>query len=200
MPGRPLRDEVRAAPWRSWALGREFGHAQAKIHRVPVPAALASDPVAWIEWANPDRPLRARLLAVTREPAVLLHLDYHPLNVLVAGGQISAILDWANARAGDPRADLARTASILHFAPLWESLPALVQVFARRAFVAGWRHGYRDAAGPMTGMAPFYAWAGAVMVRDLTPRLGRPDLPWLTPGVLEHVDQWSEAWKLHALT
>jgi aminoglycoside phosphotransferase (APT) family kinase protein len=200
MPGRPLREVVRAAPWRSWALGLAFGRTQATIHRAPVPAELTSDPMSWIAWANPDAALRARLLAVAREPGILLHLDYHPLNVLVAGGRISAILDWANARTGDPRADLARTVSILHFAPHWGSPPAPVQTIARRAFAAGWRRGYREAAGPMTGMAPFYAWAGAVMVRDLTPRLGRSDLPWLTPSLLEHVQQWSDVWKARALT
>jgi len=30
---------------------------------------------------------------------------------------MTALLDWANARAGDPRADLARALAILRFGP-----------------------------------------------------------------------------------
>jgi aminoglycoside phosphotransferase (APT) family kinase protein len=111
--------------------------------------------------------------------------------------RVSAVLDWANARAGDRRADLARTAAILRFAPLaGRSSP--VTTMARRAFVAGWRHGYRGMAGRVTGMAPFYAWAAAVMRHDLAPRVGRTDLPWLTPALLADIRRWGEAWRVAA--
>ena len=48
---------------------------------------------------------------------MLLHLDYHPLNVLGEAGAISGVLDWTNADGGDPRADVARTGAILRFLP-----------------------------------------------------------------------------------
>jgi aminoglycoside phosphotransferase (APT) family kinase protein len=192
MPGRLLRDELERRPWRAWALGVEFGRIQAAIHAVPVPVALHRHPVSWIEWAEPDAALRDRLRR-SGDGEVLLHLDYHPANVLVEGGRVSAVLDWANARAGDRRADLARTAAILRFAPLAGD-PSLVTVIARRAFVAGWRHGYRGMAGAVTGMAPFYAWAAAVMRHDLAPRVGRTDLPWLTPALLAEIRRWGDGW------
>jgi aminoglycoside phosphotransferase (APT) family kinase protein len=203
MPGRPLRDELRAHPypWRAWSLGVQFGRAQAAVHAVPPPEALLAHPTPWIDWANPDDALRECLLrAVARGPGIfaLLHLDFHPLNVLVADGRISAVLDWANARIGDPRADLARTASILHFGPLDPGVPWLLESAVRRALIGGWRRGYRDVAGAVGGMAPFYAWAGAVTIRDLTPRLGRPDLPWLDLPYLERVRQWADAWRVRA--
>jgi aminoglycoside phosphotransferase (APT) family kinase protein len=110
---------------------------------------------------------------------------------------VSAVLDWANARAGDRRADLARTATILRFAPL-AGRPLSVAVIARRAFVAGWRHGYRGMAGRVTGMAPFYAWAAAVMRHDLAPRVGRVDLPWLTPALLAEIRRWEDRWRATA--
>ena len=135
---------------------------------------------------------------LARGPDVLLHLDFHPMNVLVADGRVSAVLDWANAGIGDPRADLARTASILRFAPLAPGMPRPLESMVRRAFIAGWRRGYREVAGPASGMAPFYAWAGAVMIRDLTPRLGRPDLPWLDLPYLERVRQWADGWREQA--
>jgi aminoglycoside phosphotransferase (APT) family kinase protein len=201
MPGRPLRDELcaRPLPWRVRALGVQFGRVQATVHAVPPPEALLAHPTPWIDWADPDDALRECLLiAAAGGPEVLLHLDFHPLNVLVADGRISAVLDWANARIGDPRADLARTASILQFAPLDPGVPRPVGIAVRRAFIAGWRRGYRDVAGPVGGMAPFYAWAGAVMIRDLTPRLGRPDLPWLDHHYLERVRQWADGWRARA--
>jgi aminoglycoside phosphotransferase (APT) family kinase protein len=194
MPGRPLRDDLRTHPWRARALGVQFGRAQAAVHAIPPPAALLAHPTPWIAWANLDDALRDCLRAAARGPNVLLHLDFHPMNVLVADGRVSAVLDWANARAGDPRADLARTASILRFAPLDPGVLRPPESLVRRLFIAGWRRGYREVAGPIGGMAPFYAWAGAVLIHDLTPRLGRPDLPWLDRQFLERVRQWANGW------
>jgi aminoglycoside phosphotransferase (APT) family kinase protein len=199
MPGRPLRDELHVHPWRAWALGVQFGRAQAAVHAIAPPEALLAHPTPWVDWADPDDALRdCLLLAASRGPDVLLHLDFHPMNVLVADGRISAVLDWANARIGDPRADLARTASILHFAPLDPGMPRPLESMVRRVFIAGSRRGYREVAGPVGGVAPFYAWAGAVMIRDLTPRLGRPDLPWLDLQYLERVRQWADGWRERA--
>ena len=198
MPGRPMRDELQANPLRAHALGVQFGRAQAAVHAILPPATLLAHPSPWIAWANPDDALRDCLRAASRGPDVLLHLDFHPMNVLVADGRISAVLDWANARAGDPRADLARTASILRCAPLDPGVPKPLENLVRRLFIAGWRRGYREVAGPMGGMAPFYAWAGAVMIRDLTPRLERPDLAWLDDQFLERVRQWADGWRERA--
>ena len=196
MPGRPLRQELVARLWRAPAYGHALGQMQAAIHRVPAPANLVH-PVSWVEWSNPDKILRDRLLAVAVEPEALLHCDLHPMNVLAERGRLTAVLDWANARSGDPRADLARTASILRFAPL-DGVPAPVSGVLRRSLMAGWRRGYKEIAGPVRGMAPFYVWAGMVMIRDLAPRLGRPDLPWLTPPYLERVQHWTAGWRARA--
>lgn len=197
-PGRPLGDELRARPWHAWPLGVRFGRMQAAIHALPVPPPLLDHPVPWRAWAGPDAALDACLQAVAPRADVLLHLDYHPLNVMVDGGRLTAVIDWANARSGDPRADLARTAGILRFAPPASGVLALPAGATLRLFEAGWRRGYRRAAGPIGGMAPFYAWAGAVMARDLAPRLGRPDLPWLTPAYLARVRRWTVAWRARA--
>jgi aminoglycoside phosphotransferase (APT) family kinase protein len=194
MPGRPLWHELARRPWTAGALGAAFGRSQAAIHQVAAPEPLQRQAASWIEWADPDDALRSRLRSLSQGREVLLHLDYHQANVLVEHGRVSAVLDWANARVGDPRADLARTASILRFTPIAPGLPGPLQAAVRRAFVAGWRRGYRRVMGPVTTMAPFYAWAGRVMVRDLSPRVGRPDIPWLTPALLAEVQRWSESW------
>jgi aminoglycoside phosphotransferase (APT) family kinase protein len=196
MPGRPLGHELASRPWRAAAYGYALGRTQAAIHRVPTPADV-SHPVPWVEWCDPDAILRDRLLALATGAAALLHLDLHPMNVLAERGHITAVLDWANARVGDPRADLARTATMLRFSPL-DVFPAPASRVLRRALEAGWRRGYREIAGPVRGMAPFYVWAGMVMVRDLAPRLGRADLPWLTPTYLEQVRAWTTGWRTRA--
>jgi aminoglycoside phosphotransferase (APT) family kinase protein len=193
MPGRPLAHELAASPLRARAYGHALGRMQAAIHRVPAPTNLVH-PVPWVEWSNPDNILRDRLLALAARSESLLHLDLHPMNVLAERGHITAVLDWANARTGDPRADLARTATILRFGPL-TGVPSPVSGLFRRSLIAGWRRGYREIAGSVSGMAPFYVWAGMVMVRDLAPRLGRPDLPWLTPSYLERVQGWTAGWR-----
>ena len=130
--------------------------------------------------------------------AVLLHLDYHPLNVLVQGNVISGVLDWTNADGGEPRADVARTGAILRFLPGNPAWSLERNAWVRRLLLDGWRQGYQRIAGPLTGMAPFHAWAGALMQRDMAPRVGRADLPWLTEAWLHRVQRWTDAWRARA--
>jgi aminoglycoside phosphotransferase (APT) family kinase protein len=48
-------------------------------------------------------------------PSVLVHGDYVPVNVLVRGRAIVAIVDWEHARLGDPLLDAATWGStVLH--------------------------------------------------------------------------------------
>jgi len=39
-------------------------------------------------------------------PLVLAHGDFNPANFLYEGGKVTALIDWENARIGDPREDL----------------------------------------------------------------------------------------------
>ena len=176
-PGRPLLAELRARPWRAWPLGLAFGRMQAAIHALPAPADLQASG-DWVDWAGPvDAALRGRLPAGP-QPARLLHLDYHPLNVLVDGRRVTAVLDWVNCRAGDPRADVARTFTILRLLPVRPG-PLLPPERALRLLLAlAWRRGYVTAAGPPEDMAPFLAWAGEAMLRDLGRTIGRPGHWW----------------------
>ena len=52
--------------------------------------------------------LHERLHAIPHEGAHLVHLDLHPENVLL-GPDGPVLIDWTNARAGDPDADVALT-------------------------------------------------------------------------------------------
>lgn len=185
--GRTLAAVLGEQPWRVRSLGLAFGRAQARIHRAPVPLGFSEN---WIAWAGEDPPLAERLRRVTGKPASLLHLDYHPLNVLIEGTGIGCILDWANARAGDPRADIARTYTILHVEPFGPRLSPALEV-GRRVLALYWRRGYEELAGPMDDNPLFRAWAGAVMQRDLAHRVGQPG-SWWRPAHLDRIRRWTE--------
>ncbi|MEZ4520530.1 MAG: phosphotransferase [Thermomicrobiales bacterium] len=146
--------------------GAAFGRLQARLHRVEPPADLAHA----LDWpvpeAYPER-LRAVLLQTTGPGDRLVHLDFHPGNVLVNEGRISGLIDWTNARRGDPRFDLARTYLILRLMP---GVRDDVRVMARpilRSFISSWHRAYRTEMGAIRGFRPFLAWAGYGMVYDL---------------------------------
>jgi aminoglycoside phosphotransferase (APT) family kinase protein len=193
--GQTLAAQLRAHPHRIWKLGSAFGRMQAAIHRIPAPADM--DATSWIEWAGDEPELKARLYDLPSRRTTLLHLDYHPLNVMADGGEISGVLDWANARAGDPRADFARTYSILRVEPYSTPGDPMWLAIARRVLERAWRSGYVQAGGRLDEMALFYAWAGASMIRDLSPRIGKPGF-WMQDHHLDGVRAWRDTWKHHA--
>jgi len=196
--GRPLLQELRARPWRAWTQAVALGRMHARIHAVPPPPALRRWTSCWDEWLGPDdEPLQAPLRTLAQRSDALLHLDYHPLNVMSDGVRVTGVLDWANAAAGDPRLDLARTVTLLRLAPAPPDAPPLLTAALRRVLELGWRRGYRQLARPVGDMATFYAAAGTMMVRDLTPKIGRPGV-WLEPHHLDRVRRWAAAWKRRA--
>lgn len=199
LPGSPLLQAMHETPWRTWRLGWAFGQTQARLHQIPAPAGVIRVEHAWIDWAEPTAALAANLRRLASEELMLIHLDYHPLNVLVHGDVISGVLDWTNADGGDPRADVARTGAILHFLPGNPTWTPERNARVRRLLLAGWQQGYQQITGPLTCMAPFHAWAGALMQRDLAPRLGRADLPWLTAEWFARVQRWTDKWHARAL-
>ncbi len=173
--GHTLLDALRADPRRFQALARLFGATQARLHAAPAPPFLLAEERSWIDWAGAGAgPLGARLRTVATDPPSILHFDYHPLNLLVAADQVTGLIDWANVHVGDRRADLARTLTILRFAPHEPGPTATALRLLSRLLEAGWRRGYRAVAGPLGGMAPFYAWAGIALLNDLAPHAGQP--------------------------
>jgi hypothetical protein len=188
-----MAEELAARPWRAWPLGVLFGRCQADIHGRPSPEALRAGR-AWIDWAGPgEEALAARLRETAPREDSLVHLDYHLLNVMTDAKRITGVLDWTNARAGDPRADYARTLTILRLDSGTASTRGLAVL---RVFEAGWRRGYWRIAGRPVDLAPYYAWAGAVMLRDRGPRPDRPG--GMTARELGRVRAWTERWKKRA--
>jgi aminoglycoside phosphotransferase (APT) family kinase protein len=183
--GQTVADALMRYPERATSLGMACGETLARIHAITAPAGWQDD--SWLRWSGfgPSDPLYRHLVAVARRNR-LLHLDFHPLNVLTDGERVTAVLDWANARPGDPRADFARTISIIRLDAVDlppEAYPIL------RAWERGLRTGYADAAGPQPEMALFHIWAGRAMLHDIAARLAT------NPAQADRIRRWIRLWE-----
>lgn len=197
--GAPLLDALKRRPLAFPRLARGFADAQARLHAIAAPPALQRDaPEYWIQAANVQEPaLVDLLLALPASTTTLVHLDYHPLNVLAVGDRVTAVIDWTNGAAGDRWADVARTAALLVLAPLPAGRERPLLLLARRLFYQTWRRRYRRLAGPLSEMTPFLAWAGAKFLRDTERRLGQPGV-WATERDLQPMRRWLTHWKSRA--
>lgn len=155
--GETLRDAIRKRPGTAFRLGLACGREQARLHELVAPPSLAAD--RWQTRFGPiDPELDQRLESIERSRSSLLHLDFHMDNVLMSGGQVSGLVDWTNACAGDPRADVARTWSLLT-RRTGAGVRARATASLWRLVGAGWQRGYEQAAGRQHDMLLFRIWA-----------------------------------------
>lgn len=194
-PGRTLVDEIGAHPWRVWALGRRFGRVQRRINALAAGDALPSRD--WAGWARAESPtVTERLERLALGHKQLVHLDYHPLNVLAGGGRITAVLDWSNAGAGDPRADAARTEMLLSLSPApGARLPHIRLV--RALLVAAWRRGYGAEDATTADKALFRSSAASTLANDMAPRIGRPGV-WFQQADIDRIRTAARTWERRA--
>jgi len=198
-PGEQLVRCVQRKPRALWRLTRQLGQLQARIHAVPVPEALREGaPVYWLERTGGGVAFDASgLEAAGLNCDTFVHMDFHPLNVLSDGRNITGTVDWTNAAAGDVRADLAWTTTLLRIAPMPPSRLMPLFKAVRWLFYLGWRRGYESVAGPVPDLAPFLVWAGTVFLREATPRIDEPQV-WATERDMEAVRRWIDRWKRRA--
>ena len=160
--GEVLGQVARSHPWSALRLGRLFGEQQARLH---VDAMRAGVPKPdWIEFFGPVDQALSDSLRQAQSRVTLIHLDYHPWNIVFDRKAISGILDWTNARFGDPRADVARTWTILRLIQR-SGFHHPVRRFAEMLFDRGWLQGYEGIAGPQHQMPLFLAWAVQGLLR-----------------------------------
>jgi aminoglycoside phosphotransferase (APT) family kinase protein len=69
-----------------------------------------------LDWLRAHRPAEA-------ESPSLLHLDFHPKNLLVHKGRCTAVLDWSESDVGDRHADAAVALLMIDTAPVEEASP-----------------------------------------------------------------------------
>src|SRR5215213_660144 len=155
--GETLRHAIRKRPWTAFRLGLACGREQARLHELVAPPSLAAG--RWHTRFGPiDVELQRRLESVENARSSLLHLDFHMDNVLVSGGQVTGLVDWTNACAGDSRADVARTWSLLTRRTS-AGVRARATASLWRLVGAGWQRGYEQAAGRQDDMLLFRIWA-----------------------------------------
>lgn len=118
MPG----SDKSAAPCATAAdLGRQFGQLQARFNSIRIPATFPDFDAKAAGLLREWDPALATAFVAAKGDSGLLHLDYHLLNVLADGGQITGVIDWVNAGRGDVRLDFARTIALLDFLTMWDS-------------------------------------------------------------------------------
>jgi aminoglycoside phosphotransferase (APT) family kinase protein len=179
LDGEPVGEILLRLPRLACRLGTQAGAMMARIHAVNHPALPGSD--NWIGRGTQNDPELEHILnAVSTGPASLLHLDFHPFNLIVRGGRITGVLDWTNSAIGDPRADVARTLCTMQI-----SAPAFLGEYGARRMTIGlfareFVREYQRHRGPLEQMAPFFVWAANWMLRDIGPKIDR--LPVADPG------------------
>ncbi len=158
--GRPLADVL--APGNAERLLRTLGAVQREVHELPVegladrrPDVLArgaADDAAWIAFAAPDhaeavgrvaRRIRAEAEAASAGAECCFCHGDPAIDQVLLDGDTLAVVDFDDAAAGDPYADLgALLAALPHDAPQLFASPAL----GARA-VAAFLDGYRGRSG-----------------------------------------------------
>ncbi len=83
--GPTMLGPLKRSPWSIRRYGVVLADLHIRLHEIPAPDFLPASPVA-----KGDR---------------VLHLDLHPLNVLI-GPKGPVVIDWSNAASGDPASDV----------------------------------------------------------------------------------------------
>lgn len=118
VPGPSMLEEAVRRPEQTRGLADELCRLQRLLAEVPAPASLPRlrDRLrSNITSADVDEPLRAQALRDLDdlpEGTAVCHFDLHPNNVLL-GPDGPVVIDWFDAAAGDPAADVVRTSLLL---------------------------------------------------------------------------------------
>lgn len=124
--GPSMLDLIGQRPWTVVQQGRLLADLHQRLHEIPAP-----DWVADASCGHGDR---------------LLHLDLHPLNVILsAKGPV--VIDWPNARRGDGNTDVALTWVLLAAGGIPASrIKAVLLGWGRRLLINGLLHPFDVAA------------------------------------------------------
>lgn len=198
--GKPMLVALSGQPWRLWRFARLMGREQARLQQMKPSAGMKEGaPDYWLRRSGTGDPIAGALLDRGVRTDALVHMDFHPLNILVNEGVVSGIIDWTGAAAGDWRADFAMTASILSVGPIPPGPLRPLLGRARLLLCGAWRGAYEKVAGPVDDdeLAPFMAWAGATMLNEMEPR-AREGRQWPTMEDLEPIRKWKRNWSQRA--
>jgi aminoglycoside phosphotransferase (APT) family kinase protein len=132
IPGPTLLARLLSRPWSVFRVARQMAGAQARLYRLPtegfppLQGSLLQRGLAVIQDAIVHHGLhvltpglvwlRAHRPPPPRTPS-LVHLDFHPLNLIYRPHLPPAVLDWDTADVGDLHADVATTLMFLRCGP-----------------------------------------------------------------------------------
>ncbi|GAA4098880.1 phosphotransferase [Nonomuraea soli] len=114
LPGPTMLQALSRRPWKVLRYGRQLGELHDRLHRVPAPDWLPGD------------------------GGQVLHLDFHPGNVILTPGGPS-VIDWCNARSGEPAVDVATTLVLLTTGEAPKGVERLARKVISGAFLRGSR-------------------------------------------------------------
>lgn len=159
-------------PTQPQAIGRVLGETLGALHRITAPDGVSRSG-EWVDRAGiAIEPIRECLVAVEHQDR-LIHLDFHPRNVMLQDGRVTGVLDWENALAGPPHMDLARSRAILRVAVLG-ILEAPMPADVIEAFERGLNEGHESVAGTDPHPELSAAWGLAMTVEDVLKHTRKP--------------------------
>jgi Ser/Thr protein kinase RdoA (MazF antagonist) len=165
LPGAVVLPERPTEHW----LG-ELANTLAEIHQHPVQVPFtyeswndtipAERPEWWADRALWDAAQALAETAPVHDP-IFIHRDYHPVNVLWQGGQISGVVDWINACMGPADVDVAHCRGNLAVMYGLETADAFLTAYQRA--VPGYEHDHYwdldDALSALPDVKPYAPWA-----------------------------------------
>lgn len=138
--GTDMLNILSTRPWKTGTLGRELGVIHARIHQArpaglpPLKDALERKIADARELTESEKSRVLSLLADLPDGDRPYHGDLHPGNIIVREDGQPVIIDWANAAAGDPMADVARSQLLMTVG--WRAAPQRVTRLLGRWFSA----------------------------------------------------------------
>jgi aminoglycoside phosphotransferase (APT) family kinase protein len=164
-------------PWMLLTCPRQMAALQAELHRLPgkgfpaCPAPLLersleqlADDIHAGGWQGLSRGLDWLLSHAPAPPRMprILHLDFHPINIIQQADGTLALIDWSEADFGDPHADIGTTLVLAECTPA-KSVSRLAQLrvaAGRPFFVRRYLRAYREHFPIDTKKLAYYrAWA-----------------------------------------
>jgi aminoglycoside phosphotransferase (APT) family kinase protein len=128
IPGKTLLSALQSSPWKLWGQPARIARLQCRLHRLSAAAfqtrcrplldrslaemASIIQQFKWkglepgLQWLLDHRP------GSDPKPAIV-HLDFHPMNLIYGPDGSLAVLDWTEADFGDPHADLATSLMLM---------------------------------------------------------------------------------------
>ncbi len=126
LPGRTLLDELFRRFWRIAHAPIEMAEMQARLHRMPVDGFLGpglghgeSGDFLTRQLQDLRDVIEEHQLAGLPPPLQpsIVHLDFHPMNMLCRWRRCTGILDWCDSDVGDRHADVASSLVLIRSSP-----------------------------------------------------------------------------------